>query len=600
MSEQAQTQGQPEGKRDLRQEITDRFVAALEQNRIPWERPWENLQHGAPRNMASGKPYHGGNQMLLLMTQMDNSYADPRFGTVKQINELGGRVKKGEHGHPVELWKNEPFWERRDVTVTMNGHPVKVFDQRGPAVDVGSLADKKPTMLTSIKDLKISHKGQDLSWQEAHNLDRVVSKTYVVFNAEQCSGLNLEPLPVPDNTVQPIERGEKLMQVMVKDGVAFKQHAEAFYSPTKDEIYLPPHEAFKTQEGYYGTALHEIGHATGAAQRMNREGITGGHRFGSEEYAKEELRAELFSTFMAAETGIPHDEEQHKAYVQSWAEVLKKDKNELFRAASEAGKAADYVLAKERELQAKKTQTAEQIIEKQEPERPPTEQEPSVFWRKVENAEHMAEIGTRNDGPSKVCIIKRTELSQPEYDAFTNNLMNDSQLVAGEGGTYEDGVSSVVEISAPGRQRLHIDPQGYKYPRYVGIPESEVEAFLARRSFVTQQTAEHQATPDDKSANVIAESQAPAERDYVDQAIAGAGELSKIVDEFNAENHIEKPQPALANSTIAAVNANGSITVIAESRHIDISGEQQDRQDKSSAKASRPNNARNRGEEMIR
>jgi antirestriction protein ArdC len=373
MTDQTQTETQTQGKRDLRQEITDRFVAALEQNRIPWERPWEeNLKHGAPRNMASGKPYQGGNQMLLLMAQMDNAYADPRFGTIKQINELGGRVKKGEHGHPVELWKNEPFWERRDVTVTMNGRPVKVFDQRGPAVDVGSAADKKPTMLASIKDLKISHKGQNLSWQDAHNLDRVVSKTYVVFNAEQCIGLNLEPLPVRDNTVQPIERGENLMRVMVKDGVTFKQHAEAFYSPAKDEIYLPPHEAFKTQEGYYGTALHEIGHATGAAQRLNRVGITGGHRFGSEGYAKEELRAELFSTFMAAETGIPHDEEQHKAYVQSWAEVLKKDKNELFRAASEAGKAADYILAKERELQAEKTQTAEQIIEKQEPERPPT------------------------------------------------------------------------------------------------------------------------------------------------------------------------------------------------------------------------------------
>jgi Antirestriction protein len=79
--------------------------------------------------------------------------------------------------------------------------------------------------------------------------------------------------------------------------------------------------------------LHEIGHATGAAHRLNREGITGGHRFGSEGYAKEELRAEMFSLFAAAQTGIPYDPERHAAYVQDWAKALKNDKNEIFRAA---------------------------------------------------------------------------------------------------------------------------------------------------------------------------------------------------------------------------------------------------------------------------
>ncbi len=84
---------------------------------------------------------------------------------------------------------------------------------------------------------------------------------------------------------------------------------------------------------------------------VNREGITGAHRFGSEGYAREELRAEIFSAFMAVKTGIPHDMTQHQAYVQSWADVLRKDKNEIFRAASEAEKAMNYVLQKEQELQ---------------------------------------------------------------------------------------------------------------------------------------------------------------------------------------------------------------------------------------------------------
>ncbi|MFZ5820035.1 MAG: zincin-like metallopeptidase domain-containing protein, partial [Chloroflexota bacterium] len=132
----------------------------------------------------------------------------------------------------------------------------------------------------------------------------------------------------------------------------------AFYSPKRDQVVLPPRGAFNSELGneegaarYYGTLLHEIGHATGAAHRLNREGITGGHRFGSEGYAKEELRAEMFSLFAAAQTGIPYDPERHAAYVQDWAKVLKNDKNEIFRAAAEAGKAVDYVLDKERALQ---------------------------------------------------------------------------------------------------------------------------------------------------------------------------------------------------------------------------------------------------------
>lgn len=351
--EQAPSPPAEKKQRDLRQEITDRMVQSLERGEIPWERPWENLEHGLPRNMATGNAYKGGNRLLLQLVQMDQGYADPRFGTVKQINELGGRVKKGEKGHPIELWKDQPFWERRDVDISLNGMRVKVFDEGKGVVHVGMPTDKVSTLAVKAADLTVRHKGRELAWGAAHRqLDSVVGRVYTVFNAEQCTGLKIEPLKAPDNKIPVVDRAEQVMQAMRGDGLTFATHPQhAFYSPKRDEVSLPPRESFKSVEGYYGTALHEIGHATGAQQRLNREGITGGHRFGSEAYAKEELRAELFSTFMAAETGIPHDEEQHKAYVQSWAKVLKQDKNEIFRAAAEAGKAVDYVLAKERDLQ---------------------------------------------------------------------------------------------------------------------------------------------------------------------------------------------------------------------------------------------------------
>ena len=347
----------PKPQRDLRQDITDRLVQSLDQGRIPWDRPWQNLEHGLPRNMTTGREYRGGNRFMLMMAQLDQAYADPRFGTIQQINALGGKVKKGEHGHPIELWKEQPFWERRDVSVTLNGMRVKVFGAaRDGSVQIGMPTDQASTLNVKATDLRIEqHKnGEKLSldWKQAKALDSVVGRTFTVFNAEQCTGLKIEPLPKPEQKFDAVQRGEQIKTAMERDGLTFAEHPKfAFYSPKRDEVSLPPQGQFNDEKGYYGTLLHEIGHATGAEKRLNREGITGGHRFGSEGYAREELRAEMFSMMMAAETGIPHDPRQHTAYVQSWAKVLKQDKNEIFRAAAEAGKAVDYVLAKEQSLQ---------------------------------------------------------------------------------------------------------------------------------------------------------------------------------------------------------------------------------------------------------
>ncbi|BAP88361.1 putative uncharacterized protein [Burkholderiales bacterium GJ-E10] len=343
--------------RDLRQEITDRMVAALGEGRIPWDKPWQSLDHGLPRNVASGREYRGGNRLILMLEQMDRGYADSRFGTMKQINDLGGRVKKGERGIPVELWKEQPFWERRDVTVTAAyGQRVKVFGEERGKVLAGSYSDKEPTLHLNPDDLRVVHRPsgkpeQTMPWKDAHSLDGMVGQVFTVFNVEQTEGMKIEPLAKPQERFDVVERGEAIKAAMERDGLKFGEHPKfAFYSPKRDEVALPPKGQFADEKGYYGTLLHEIGHATGAEKRLKREGITGNHRFGSDGYAKEELRAELFSVFMAAQTGIPHDEGQHTAYIQSWAEALKKDKNELFRAANEASKAVDYVLGKEQEL----------------------------------------------------------------------------------------------------------------------------------------------------------------------------------------------------------------------------------------------------------
>lgn len=507
MTEQSQPQtgttSKPQGQRDLRQEITDRMVQSLEQGQIPWRRPWENLEHGLPRNMATGNDYKGGNRFILQMTQLDQGYADPRFGTIKQINELGGRVNKGEHGHPIELWKDQPFWQRSDVRIVLDGQPVKVFGESRNGIDVGAINDKKASIRTRPEGLTVLHKGRSMSsWSSAHEiLDRVVSKVYVVFNAEQCSGLNLEPLKVPDKLL-PIERGEKLMQTMQKNGVVFKEHAEAFYSPAKDEIYMPNVLAFKDHEGFYGTALHEIGHATGAATRLNRDGITGGHKFGSESYAKEELRAELFSVFMAAETGIPHDEEQHKAYIQSWAKVLKEDKNEIFRAASDAGKAVDYVLDKERSLE----------------------------------------------------MTQDHDLDESKNETVDISLLDAERASSGrESSAYEQAIRNFVRGGGnekDGRRLLDNEMAGDLDPK--NFPKA-----LVHHGFAKPSDAEKLAT------TIVAEEN----RKIMEKEDRKTSQyFSGMQSDIDSLAKAAKP----AGSTIAAVNQDGMLTVIAESQHMDL------------------------------
>ena len=366
--ERAPQGSRPAQGRDFRQEITDKMVAAREQGDIPWERPWRPTDR--PMNGLSGHRYQGINRFMTMLTQLERGYRDPRWLTFKQVGEANGHVRKGEHGVPIEVWKTRPFWERKDVRITLDGARVTVFGEGPSGVEIGAGAySKRPTDTAHPDSLRVEHNGRPISWRGAHeSLDSTTARVYTVFNVEQCEGLDPEKLKPLAERGPPIDahtRGEFLVAAMRADGIVFQTGGDrACYVSSLDTIQLPERDRFISQEGYYATALHEMAHATGAAQRLAREGITGKHRFGSEAYAREELRAELASAFLSAETGIAGRdgtsgpgsvesaiENQHKAYLQNWAKVLKADKNEFFRAAKEAGAAADYLLARERELE---------------------------------------------------------------------------------------------------------------------------------------------------------------------------------------------------------------------------------------------------------
>jgi antirestriction protein ArdC len=280
--------------RDYRQEVTDDIIGMLEQGTAPWQKPWEAGELGrSPYNPTTNKSYRGGNVLGLMIAGMRKGYTDPRWMTYKQAADSGWQVRKGEKATAIEFWEIG----------------------RGKDDEGESDADKPRA--------------------------RMIHRIYSVFNAQQIDGV--PPLEIPDRKpFEVIQAGED----MLRNSGADLRHggAKAYYSPSTDHIQMPPRECFTDEPHYYSTALHELAHWTGAEHRLKR---LNNSPFGSPDYAKEEIRADLSSLFLAAELGIPYDPKDQAAYIQSWITVLKNDKNEVFRAASDASKICDYLHALE-------------------------------------------------------------------------------------------------------------------------------------------------------------------------------------------------------------------------------------------------------------
>ena len=281
--------------------VAEKLIKQLEEGTAPWQRPWNPGESGAflPYNPVTGNRYKGINSIYLL----SQNYDDQRWMTYKQATEAGAQVRKGEKGTGVQYWK---FTEEH---IEKDGDGKPVLDGEGNPVKV------------------------------VVQLERPRGFFATVFNGEQIDGL--PPIQKQEHTWNPIERAEGILTASGAD-IHHNGGSRAFYRPLTDSIHLPDKGQFPTAENYYGTALHELGHWSGHKDRLNRDLV---HPFGSEGYAKEELRAEIASMILGDELGIGHDPSQHAAYVGSWIKALKNDPMEIFRAAADAEKIQNYVLA---------------------------------------------------------------------------------------------------------------------------------------------------------------------------------------------------------------------------------------------------------------
>lgn len=285
-------------KKSYRDQVVGELLGHIEAGTAPWQKPWEpGKVRMAPFNPASGKDYRGINALWLEM----RGRSDPRWMTYRQAAAQDAQVRKGEKGTMIEYWK----WSEREKVLDENGKPV--LDDKGVA---------------KTRDVR---------------LDRPRVFHAVVFNAEQIDGL--APYIAPEPTFSPVERAEQIL----KQGnvpIFHDQNDRAFYRSSTDQIHMPHQAAFKGQYEYYATALHELGHATGHGSRMAREFGP----FGSEVYAKEELRAEIASYMLTTELGLGHYPERHAAYVGSWMKTIKEDRNALFTAARDAENIRTWIM----------------------------------------------------------------------------------------------------------------------------------------------------------------------------------------------------------------------------------------------------------------
>ncbi|MDX7846597.1 zincin-like metallopeptidase domain-containing protein [Aeromonas caviae] len=293
-----------EQKKSFSEVVAEKLIEQLKTGTAPWQKPWKPGIPSAflPMNPTTGKRYKGINALYL----MSQGRTDPRWMTYKQASSVGAQVLKGEKGTPVQYWK---FTEERD----------KLGDNGKP--EIGS--DGKPI-------------------KEIINLERPRVFFATVFNGEQIEGLpKLQPIIKEDQKWNAVERAENILKAS-EAKITHTPGNRAFYSSGTDRITLPERSQFESADRYYATALHELGHWTGHSSRLDRDL---GHPFGSEAYAKEELRAEISSMILGDELGIGHDPSQHAAYVGSWIKALQDDHLEIFRAAADAEKIHDYVMA---------------------------------------------------------------------------------------------------------------------------------------------------------------------------------------------------------------------------------------------------------------
>ena len=277
--------------------ITERILKQMEQGSIPWRKPWKSALGEEPANLVSKQGYKGINRFLLGSLPFERPY----YVTYKQASELGGNVKKGEHGCPVIFWKRSQYTKAH--------------------------SDGTETEETGF-----------------------ILRYYTVFNIEQCEGLTDKLAPLPENLTHPfnaIDSAERIVRgYRSAPSLIHKAGDRACYSPSHDTVTMPEKSQFCSEVEYYSTLFHEFTHSTGHETRLNRKTLTELSYFGDQNYSREELVAEMGAAFLCGHANIENEAalKNSAAYLDGWRKRLRTDSRAVILAAGQAQKAANYIL----------------------------------------------------------------------------------------------------------------------------------------------------------------------------------------------------------------------------------------------------------------
>lgn len=281
-------------KKSGQQQAVDSIIAQLEAGVVPWRKPWTSRY---PRNLVSQKPYRGLNVFVLALAGYPSEY----WLTFKQAQNLGGTVKRGEHGTHITKWGT--------------------YNRKSKSED-----------------------GEETSSRSGY------WQTYTVFNLTQTEGIAEALGLVSTEPLEDIPAAQAIWDGY-KGRPAYKDSDHAWYRPSEDLIGMPLRSAFASQAEYYSTLFHEATHSTGHISRLNRDGITNTIQFGSEDYSNEELVAEFGAAMLCGQCGIaPGTVDNSAAYIRTWLTKLKLSDNKsvIPKAMSAAQKACDLILGEEK------------------------------------------------------------------------------------------------------------------------------------------------------------------------------------------------------------------------------------------------------------
>ncbi len=295
--------------------ITEKIIKQIESGTPPWKAGWIMKHY----NGYKKREYQGINQLLLSWDMQVMEYTSPVWLSFKQVQQLGGSIKKGAKSSMV-------------------------------------IFNKKITAQNNDKDEEKEDKKDDLevfdeSEQEEKNKKNDKPKTffmmryYRVFNLDDVEGIDKSKYVNLANTKE--EKPENIVKGMQNDGLNIQYTGvQPCYIPSLDTVQIPDIGNFKSSEDYYSSLFHEIAHSTGHESRLKRAGVSKIDTGGKHQYSYEELVAEIGAAFLMAETGLRINYENTSAYVKGWNKFIKENKKAIFQASAEARKAVQYVVEK--------------------------------------------------------------------------------------------------------------------------------------------------------------------------------------------------------------------------------------------------------------